>query len=92
LERQHRNDPLLRELSADHGSYLTKALVDIARPAQISSDFAFGDAPDDDPYRQVIVIGHNATIPVELVLFAGFAFAVIAATVTVLVVRGRRRA
>ncbi len=85
------NDPLLRELTANHGSYLTKIAVDIAKPAQISSDFTFGNAPNDDAYRQVVFVDHNVAIPLELILLAGFLFAVIAATVVVWAVLKQRR-
>jgi hypothetical protein len=84
-------DPLLRELTANHGGYLTKMQVNIPKPAQISSDFTFGNAANDDGYRQVIYVDRDVVIPIELVVFAGFLFMVIAATVIVLVVRGRRR-
>ena len=84
-------DPLLRELTANHGGYLTKMQVNIPKPVRISSDFTFGDAANDDGYRQVIYVDRDVVIPIELVVFAGFLFMVIAATVIVLVVRGRRR-
>jgi hypothetical protein len=84
-------DPLLRELTADHGGYLTKMQVNIPKPAQIASDFTFGNAANDDAYRQVIYVDRDIVIPIELIVFAGFLFMVIAATVIVLVVRGRRR-
>ncbi len=83
--------PLLRELTANHGGYLTKLQVNIAQPDRISSDFTFGHAANDDTYRQVIYVDHDVVIPIELILFAGFVLAVIAATVIVLVVRSRRR-
>ena len=35
-------NPLLRELTANHGGYLTKLQVNIAKPERISSDFTFG--------------------------------------------------
>jgi hypothetical protein len=84
-------DPLLRELTANHGGYLSKMQVNIPKPVQISSDFTFGNAANDDGYRQVIYVDRDVVIPIELVVFAGFLFMVIAATVIVLVVRGRRR-
>lgn len=84
-------DPLLRELVGGHGSYLTKVQVVIPDPSRISSDFAFGNAPNDDPYRQVVVIDHDVFIPVELVLLAGFLFVGIVAAVVILVVLRRRR-
>ncbi|BBY24011.1 hypothetical protein MSTO_42160 [Mycobacterium stomatepiae] len=88
-------DPLLRELAADHGGYLTKLRVNIPKPAQISSDFAFANAASDDAYRQVIYVDRNAVIPIELVVFAVFLFAGIAAAVPVVIFairRHRRRA
>ena len=87
------NDSLLRKLTANHGSYLTKLQVDIPKPAQISSDFIFGNASNDDAYRQVFYVDHDVAIPLELIVLAGFVFAVAAVTVTVtiLVVRGRRQ-
>lgn len=84
-------NPLLRELTANHGGYLTKLQVNIPKPERISSDFTFGNAANDDTYRQVIYVDHDVLIPIELILFAGFVFAVIAATVIVLVVRRQRR-
>jgi hypothetical protein len=84
-------DPLLRELAGNHGAYLTKIQVDIAKPWQISSDFTFGNAPNDDAYRQVVYVDRNEVIPIPLILLAGFVFAVIVATVAILVVRRQRR-
>jgi hypothetical protein len=84
-------DPLLRELAADHGGYLTKLQVNIPKPAQISSDFTFANAASDDAYRQVIYVDHNAVIPIELVVFAVFLFAVIAVAVPVVIFAIRRR-
>jgi hypothetical protein len=84
-------DPLLRELAANHGSYLTKIQVDITHPARISSDFTFDNASNDDAYRQVVYVDHDVAIPIALILFAGFVFVVIAATVIVLVVLRQRR-
>jgi len=85
------SDPLLRELTGNHGGYLTKLEVNIPKPEQISSDFTFGNAPNDDAYRQVVYVDHDVVIPIELILFAGFLFAVIAVTVTVIVLAVRRR-
>ncbi|WP_108920148.1 DUF2330 domain-containing protein [Mycobacterium montefiorense] len=82
---------LLRELTANHGGYLTKLAVNIPKPERISSDFTFGNATNDDTYRQVIYVDHDVVIPIELILFAGFVFAAIAVTVIVLVVRRQRR-
>jgi hypothetical protein len=84
-------DPLLRELTENHGGYLTKMQVNIPKPTQISSDFTFGDAANDDAYRQVIYVDRDVVIPIELIVFAGFLFVLIAVTVVVLVVRGQRR-
>jgi hypothetical protein len=84
-------DPLLRELAGNHGSYLTRIQVDITNPARISSDFTFGNAPNDDAYRQVVYVDHDVAIPIALILFAGFVFAAICATVIVLVVLRQRR-
>lgn len=86
-------DPLLRELTADHGSYLTKTQVDIARPSSITTDFTFGDAANDDPYRQVIVLNDDVAVPPALGWLAGFAVTVTVAAVVLLVVvrRNRRR-
>lgn len=83
-------DPLLRELTGSHGGYLTKLEVNIPTPSQISSDFAFGNAPRDDAYRQVVFVDRNVAIPIELIVVAGFVFAVIGA-VTVAVFGVRRR-
>lgn len=87
------HDPLLRELAANHGSYLTKAQVDIARTASITSDFTFGDAANDDPYRQVIVVNDDVAFPLELVWLGGFALTVVVAAVVLVVLlrRNRRR-
>ncbi|WAC91907.1 DUF2330 domain-containing protein [Mycobacterium sp. Aquia_213] len=84
-------DPLLRELSVNHGGYLTKFQVNIPKPAQISSDFAFGNAANDDAYRQVIYVDRNAVIPIELIVFVGFLFVVIAVAVPVAIFAVRRR-
>jgi hypothetical protein len=82
-------DPLLLELTANHGGYLTKIQVNIPTPARISSDFTFGNAANDDAYRQVIYVNRDVVIPIEPIVFAGFVLIVIAATVIVLVVRRR---
>lgn len=84
------NYTLLRELAADRGSYLTKVRVDIPQPSRISSDFGFGDAPNDAAYRQVIVVDQDVDVPIALIPVAGFLFNVIVATVVVLVLRRRR--
>ncbi|MEZ0354430.1 DUF2330 domain-containing protein [Mycobacterium sp. pR1184] len=83
-------NPLLRELSADHGGYLTKLQVNIPKPEQISSDFTFANAANDDAYRQVIYVDRNTVIPVELAGFAVFVFVVIA-VVLIFAIRRRRR-
>lgn len=84
-------DPLLRELSADHGGYLTKLQVNIPKPDQISSDFSFANAANDDAYRQVVYVDRNAVIPIELIVFAVFLFVVIAVAVPVAIFALRRR-
>jgi hypothetical protein len=81
-------DPLLRELAANHGEYLTKIAVDIAKPAHISSDFSFGNAPDDEAFRQEAVVYDYVDIPLEPIVLV---IAVIAATVIFLVARRQRR-
>jgi hypothetical protein len=81
------SDPLLRELTGNHGGYLTKIQVNIPKPVQISSDFTFGNAPNDDAYRQVVYVDHDVVIPIELILFVGFLLVAIAATVIFLLVR-----
>ncbi|MBW0017307.1 MAG: DUF2330 domain-containing protein [Mycobacterium sp.] len=88
------HDPLLRELAGDHGAYLTKFAVNIPAPKQISSDFSFGNAPNDDAYRQVVYEDHDIVIPLELVIFAVLVFAAITAAVIVVVAvrSGSRRA
>jgi hypothetical protein len=85
------HDPLLRELTGNHGGYLTKISVNIPKPSQISSDFTFGNAPNDDAYRQVVYQDHDVVIPIELLAFAGVVILAIAGTVTTRVVRRRRR-
>lgn len=83
-------EPLLRELTADHGAYLTKIQVNIPQPQQISTDFRFGNAARDDPYRQVIYVDRDVVIPVELIGLAVAVVTVIAVTVLVVVVALRR--
>jgi hypothetical protein len=41
--------------------YLTKIAVNIPEPSQISSDFAFENAPSDGAYRRVVFV--DATSP-----------------------------
>ncbi len=87
------HDPLLRELAEDHGPYLTKSKVDIFQPNSITSDFTFGNAANDDAYREVIVVNDDVAFPLELVFLAGFALTVVVAAGVLLVVlrRNRRR-
>jgi hypothetical protein len=85
------HDPLLRELAADHGGYLTKLQVNIPEPEKISSDFVFGNAASDESYRQVIYVNHDTVIPIELVGFAVFLLIVIAVGVPVVIFAIRRR-
>jgi hypothetical protein len=80
-------DPLLRELTANHGSYLTKMQADIYQTARISSDFTFGNAQNDDAYRQVIVAYDNVDVPIGLILLAALVTVVVAAVIFVLVHR-----
>jgi hypothetical protein len=82
------HDPLLRELAANHGPYLTKLAVNIAKPAHISSDFSFGNAPDDEAFRQEAVVYDYVDVPLEPI---GFVIVVIAAIVIFVVRRRRRR-
>lgn len=84
-------DQLLHELAGNHGGYVTKIQVNIPTPSQISSDFTFGNAPSDDAYRQVVYVDRNVAIPIELILFAAFVFAVIVAMVAIVAVRRQRR-
>lgn len=81
------NDPLLRELAGNHGAYLTKTQIDITRTSGITSDFTFGNAPDDDPYQQVIDVDDDVTVPSELVVPVLLAAVIVAAVV----IRRRRR-
>lgn len=83
-------DPLLRELIGNHGSYLTKVEVDIYQTSRISSDFTFGNAPNDDPYRQVVTVYDDVALP-PLLLVVVSAIAVGAAGGAVVVVLRRRR-
>lgn len=79
-------NPLLSELAGSRGAYLTKIAVEIADPSQIKSDFAFGDAPNDDAYRQVLVVDDDIVIPVVAIVFVLFV-----AEIWVAVVLLRRR-
>lgn len=83
-------DPVLRELAGNRGSYLTKTQVDVYQPSQTSSDFTFGNAPNDDAYRQLVVVYDNVAIPIVVILLAGFLMAGIVAAVVVFVVFRRR--
>ncbi len=85
------HDPLLRELTGNHGGYLTKIVVNIPKPAQISSDFTFGNAANDDAYRQVVYHDHTVVIPIELVAFVGLVLLIAAIVIALFVVRHRRR-
>jgi hypothetical protein len=85
------HDPLLRELGTNHGGYLTKLQMNIPKPVQISSDFTFANAPNDDAYRQVVYVDRDVVIPIELIVFAGFLFIVIAVAVPVVIFVVRRR-
>ena len=82
------HDPLLRELAANHGAYLTKLAVNIPKPAQISSDFSFGNAPNDDAVRQEAVAYDYVDVPLEPI---GLVIVVIAIVIFVVVRRRRRR-
>lgn len=81
-------NPLLRELAGGRGSYLTKIAVEIADPSRITSDFAFGDAPNDDAYRQVLVVNDDIVIPLVAIVFVLFVFEIL---VAVVLLRRRRR-
>ncbi|AMC61544.1 hypothetical protein RN08_4117 [Mycobacterium tuberculosis variant microti] len=80
----------MRELIGNHGSYLTKVEVDIYQTSRISSDFTFGNAPNDDPYRQVVTVYDDVALP-PLLLVVVSAIAVGAAGGAVVVVLRRRR-
>lgn len=85
------HDPLLRELTNTHGGYLTKTQVDIYQTSAITSDFVFGNASNDDSYRQVIVIDDDVAIPVELVLLGVLVLTGLAVVLVLLLRRRRRR-
>jgi hypothetical protein len=85
------HDPLLRELAGNHGGYLTKLQVDISKPAQITSDIAFGNAPNDNAYRQVVYVNRNIEIPLEPILFVVLLFGGTAAVLLFGLRRRRRR-
>lgn len=85
-------DSLLRELVGNHGAYLTKVEVNIPAPAKISSDFLFGNATNDDTYRQIVYADHDVVIPIEFVAVGTFVFVlIVGAVTTVIVVVTRRR-
>jgi hypothetical protein len=84
-------DPLLRELTGNHGGYLTKTQVDIAQTSGITSDFMFGNAPSDDPYRQVNFVNDDVVVPLELVLLGGLLTIVVAAVLLMVILRRHRR-
>jgi hypothetical protein len=84
-------DPLLRELAGNHGAYLTKVQIEIPKPAQITSDFEFGNAPNDDAYRQVVYMDRDVGIPIEPILFVVLVFGVTAVVIAVVLRRRRRR-
>ncbi|OBJ57201.1 DUF2330 domain-containing protein [Mycobacterium asiaticum] len=85
------HDALLRELTANHGAYLTKFRVDISRTSTITSDFTFGDAPTDDPYQQVVVINDDVAIPLAAIWLAGFLVTLVVAGLVLAVLRRRNR-
>jgi hypothetical protein len=85
------HDPLLRELTGNHGGYLTKTRVDIAQTSRITSDFAFGNAPNDDPYRQLTIVNDDVAVPLPLLWLAGFVLTVIVAAVVFMVILRRHR-
>ncbi|MCV6977110.1 DUF2330 domain-containing protein [Mycobacterium bourgelatii] len=84
-------DPLLRELTASHGGYLTKIQVDIDETSRISSDFTFGNAPNDESYRQVQIVYDDATIPLELLVAVVLVVLVVVGLVGFVLVRRRTR-
>jgi len=84
-------DPLLRELAGSHGAYLTKMQIDIPKPAKITSDFEFGNAPNDGAYRQVVYVDRDVGIPIELILLAGLLFGAVVVSAVVIFVFVRRR-
>lgn len=85
------HDSLLRDLAGNRGGYLTKTDVDIAQTSRITSDFTFGNAANDDAYRQVTVVDDYVSVPIELVMLGGLLLAVVVAGVVLLVVLRRRR-
>ena len=81
-------NPVLSELAGSRGTYLTKIAVEIADPSRITSDFAFGDAPNDDAYRQVLVVNDDIVIPLVAIVFVLFVSEIV---VAVVLLRRRRR-
>ncbi|KAA1249214.1 DUF2330 domain-containing protein [Mycobacterium simiae] len=85
-------DPVLRELVANHGSYLTKTVVDVNETSRISTDFTFANAPNDETYRQVVVVYDTVAIPIGVLLLAGALLAVaVAAAIALVVFRSRSK-
>jgi hypothetical protein len=78
-------------LAGNHGPYLTKVQIEIPKPAQITSDFEFGNAPNDDAYRQVVYMDRDVGIPIEPILFVMLLFGVTAVVIAVVLRRRRRR-
>lgn len=64
---------------ARHGDYLTKTTTSIFRPEEITSDFRFEQAPDDDVFQQVVYDYkyRNLTLPAlgGIVAVVGFTLA-----------------
>lgn len=83
------HESLLREFAGNHGAYLTKTQTDIYQTSKITSDFIFANAPNDDAFRQVVVVNDYIDIPIELIVLAAIVIAVVA-VVIVLLLRTRR--
>lgn len=83
------HESLLREFAGNHGAYLTKTQTDIYQTSKITSDFVFANAPNDDAFRQVVVVNDYIDIPVELIVLAAVVIAIVA-VVIVLLLRTRR--
>jgi len=83
------HEPLLREFAGNHGAYLTKTQTDIYQTSKITSDFTFANAPNDDAFRQVIVVNDYIDVPIELIVLAALLIAVVT-VVIVLLLRTRR--
>jgi hypothetical protein len=83
-------DPSLTELSAGN-PYLTRISTTITDPAAITTDFTFGPAPTDDPYRRVIGPGASAEpgLPVAAIAAALGLVVTVGAVVAVLALRRR---